>query len=119
MTAAPWLFSLVSMGWRDLEGTRLPLVNGNSPDCARHPHKEQSYLHMARCAIHIGTSGWHYKHWVGTFYPEKMPTSKMFEYYAERFDTVELNNSFYRLPTEEAFRAWRDAAPKKFTFAVK
>ncbi len=74
---------------------------------------------MARCAIHIGTSGWHYKHWVGTFYPEKMPPSKMFDFYAQRFDTVELNNSFYRLPSEETFRAWADAAPKGFTFAVK
>ena len=74
---------------------------------------------MARCAVHIGTSGWHYKHWVGTFYPEKTPASKMFSFYAERFDTVELNNSFYRLPSEETFRGWADAAPKGFTFAVK
>jgi uncharacterized protein YecE (DUF72 family) len=69
--------------------------------------------------IHIGTSGWHYKHWVGTFYPPKLPPSRMFAFYQQYFDTVELNNSFYRLPTVEAFRAWRDAAPKKFCFAVK
>ena len=48
--------------------------------------------------IRIGTSGWHYKHWVGTFYPAKTPASKMLAYYYERFDTVELNNTFYRPP---------------------
>jgi len=69
--------------------------------------------------IHIGTSGWHYRHWVGTFYPPKMPAAKMFAFYQQYFDTVELNNSFYRLPTPEAFLAWRDAATKNFIFAVK
>ena len=69
--------------------------------------------------IHIGTSGWHYKHWVGTFYPPKMPASKMFAFYQQYFDTVELNNSFYRLPTPEAFVAWRETAAPNFCFAVK
>lgn len=74
---------------------------------------------MRHCAVHIGTSGWHYKHWVGTFYPPKTPASKMFDLYAEHFDTVELNNSFYKLPAAETFREWRDAAPRNFLFAVK
>jgi len=69
--------------------------------------------------IRIGTSGWHYKHWVGKFYPSGMPSSQMFDFYRRHFDTVELNNSFYRLPTFEAFARWRDAAPDKFLFAVK
>lgn len=69
--------------------------------------------------VYIGTSGWHYKHWVGTFYPPKTPASQMFAFYQQCFDTVELNNSFYRLPTVEAFQAWRDVAPKGFRFAVK
>lgn len=69
--------------------------------------------------IRIGTSGWHYKHWVGTFYPEKLPASRMFEFYQRHFDTVELNNPFYRLPNPETFAAWRDAAPENFCFAVK
>jgi uncharacterized protein YecE (DUF72 family) len=69
--------------------------------------------------IHIGTSGWHYKHWLGNFYPAKLPTSKMFEWYARHFHTVELNNSFYRLPNEEALLRWRALAPRGFTFAVK
>jgi uncharacterized protein YecE (DUF72 family) len=50
------------------------------------------------CDIRIGTSGFHYKHWKGPFYPEKCPAAKMLDYYVQRFDTVELNNSFYRLP---------------------
>jgi uncharacterized protein YecE (DUF72 family) len=69
--------------------------------------------------IHIGTSGYHYKHWVGKFYPLKTPPSRMLEYYVQHFDTLELNNSFYRLPTIEAFESWRDATPAKFVFAVK
>jgi uncharacterized protein YecE (DUF72 family) len=69
--------------------------------------------------IRIGTSGYHYKHWVGTFYSPKTPASKMLEYYVRHFDTLELNNSFYRLPTIEAFESWRDATPKNFVFAVK
>ena len=69
--------------------------------------------------IRIGTSGYHYKHWVGTFYPPKTPPSRMLDYYTRHFDTLELNNSFYRLPTIEAFESWGDATPKNFIFAVK
>lgn len=69
--------------------------------------------------VRIGTSGWHYKHWCGPFYDEKLPGSKMLAEYLKSFDTVEINNSFYRLPTAEAFRCWRDSTPKNFCFAVK
>jgi len=69
--------------------------------------------------IRIGTSGYHYKHWAGTFYPPKTPPSRMLEFYLRHFDTLELNNSFYRLPTIAAFESWRDAAPKNFIYAVK
>jgi uncharacterized protein YecE (DUF72 family) len=71
------------------------------------------------CDIHIGTSGWHYKHWVGTYYPATCRAPQMLEHYVRDFDTVELNNSFYRLPTPEAFDCWRDATPPDFRFAVK
>src|SRR5438552_282381 len=54
--------------------------------------------------IRIGTSGWHYKHWCGPFYPKKCPSSQWFELCARVFDTVEVNNTFYRLPTEDALR---------------
>jgi uncharacterized protein YecE (DUF72 family) len=69
--------------------------------------------------IRIGTSGWHYKHWVGEFYPPRWPASKMLSWYQERFDTVEINNSFYRLPSEEAVEIWRSSTPPQFLFAVK
>ena len=71
------------------------------------------------CDIRIGTSGYHYKHWRGPFYPKAMPPDKMLEFYSRNFDTVELNNSFYRLPTETAFDDWRQTTPENFVFAVK
>lgn len=71
------------------------------------------------CDIRIGTSGFHYRHWVGPFYPPKTSTAKMLEYYIRHFDTLELNNSFYRLPTVNAFECWRDSTPPNFVFAVK
>ena len=69
--------------------------------------------------IRIGCSGWHYKHWVGTFYPAKTPATRMLSYYIEQFDTVELNNSFYRLPPKPSLTKWRESTPDSFCFAVK
>ncbi len=69
--------------------------------------------------LRIGTSGWHYKHWLGSFYPPRMPPSKMLAFYQERFDTVELNNSFYHLPKKPALERWHDSTPANFCFAVK
>ncbi|HEV7921490.1 MAG TPA: DUF72 domain-containing protein [Thermoanaerobaculia bacterium] len=69
--------------------------------------------------IRIGTSGWHYKHWVGRYYPEKTKSAEMLPHYLRDFDTVELNNTFYQLPKEESFDAWRDSTPPDFLFAVK
>jgi uncharacterized protein YecE (DUF72 family) len=69
--------------------------------------------------IHIGTSGWNYKHWLGRFYPEKIRSADMLKFYAQHFDTVELNNSFYHLPLIKSFRTWRETVAKDFVFAVK
>lgn len=69
--------------------------------------------------VHIGTSGWHYKHWIGPFYPSDMRPPKMLRWYAERFDTVEINNSFYRLPASTAFETWCRETTPDFCFAVK
>lgn len=69
--------------------------------------------------VNIGTSGWHYKHWVGDFYPPKFPAAEMLKWYSDRFATVEINNSFYRLPTEEALQHWYEITPKNFCFSVK
>lgn len=71
------------------------------------------------CEIRIGTSGYHYKHWRGPFYPAEISPNEMLEFYSRQFDTVELNNSFYRLPTEVAFDNWRQSTPADFVFAVK
>ena len=67
----------------------------------------------------IGTSGWHYDHWRDRFYPEKLIKAKWLEFYASHFTTVELNNSFYRLPSEAVFTTWYEASPANFIFAVK
>ena len=72
-----------------------------------------------RGTIRVGTSGWHYLHWRGPFYPERLPTAEMLPYYARRFGCVEINNSFYKLPTREVFQAWRERVPPDFVFAVK
>jgi uncharacterized protein YecE (DUF72 family) len=67
----------------------------------------------------IGTSGWHYPHWRGTFYPADLPARHWLEYYAERFSCVELNNSFYKLPKLSTIANWVDSTPEGFVFAVK
>jgi uncharacterized protein YecE (DUF72 family) len=67
----------------------------------------------------IGCSGWSYPHWRKVFYPEKMPAREHFAFYTQHFNTVELNNSFYRQPPRERFEAWRQQAPPGFLFAVK
>jgi uncharacterized protein YecE (DUF72 family) len=69
--------------------------------------------------IHIGTSGFHYKHWVGRFYPQGMKPEKFLPYYFKFFHTVELNNPFYRLPSRETFDKWRQGVPEDFIFSVK
>lgn len=68
---------------------------------------------------YIGTSGWHYEHWQKLFYPEGLPKRKWLEFYAGYFTSVELNNSFYRLPSEGAFVNWRKSSPNNFVYAVK
>ncbi len=69
--------------------------------------------------IHIGTSGWNYKHWLGPFYPEKFPAKNMLAFYAEHFDTVEVNATHYHLPNFTSFETWRETVPENFVFAVK
>jgi uncharacterized protein YecE (DUF72 family) len=69
--------------------------------------------------VRIGTSGWVYKDWKGLFYPATLKAADWFAYYAERFDTVEINNTFYRLVPESVFAGWRAKAPQGFQYAVK
>jgi uncharacterized protein YecE (DUF72 family) len=67
----------------------------------------------------IGTSGYNYPEWRGSFYPEKFPTTKMLAYYAERFTTVEVNYTFYRIPTPALLDNWAKGTPDGFTFTLK
>jgi uncharacterized protein YecE (DUF72 family) len=69
--------------------------------------------------IHVGTSGYSYPEWRGTFYPERFPPARMLPFYAERFGTVELNNTFYRMPTPKTIVAWDQETPAGFRFALK
>ena len=69
--------------------------------------------------VFVGTSGYNYPEWRGTFYPEKFSTDKMLAYYAERFPTVEINYTFYRMPTEKLLTGWAAGTPDGFSFTLK
>ncbi|MBS3735129.1 MAG: DUF72 domain-containing protein [Phycisphaerae bacterium] len=72
-----------------------------------------------REGLHVGTSGWQYRHWKGVFYPEDIAKKQWFAHYAGTFDTVEINNTFYNLPKAETFDQWRARTPAGFTFTLK
>ena len=69
--------------------------------------------------LHVGTSGYSYAEWKGTFYPEGMPAAKMLAFYAEQFGTVEINNTFYRMPEAKMLEKWTTQVPESFLFALK
>lgn len=69
--------------------------------------------------MHIGTSGWNYRHWRGAFYPDNLRRADWLDYYARRFESVEINASFYRLPEKDTLRAWMRRVPGDFLFALK
>ncbi len=70
-------------------------------------------------AVHVGCSGWNYAHWRGTVYPPGLPPARWLADYATRFDTVEVNNTFYRLPSPDAVASWVRGTPPGFVFSVK
>lgn len=74
---------------------------------------------MKKGRIYIGTSGWHYKHWVGNFYPENIKEKDQLNYYQGHFGSVEINNSFYHLPLLKTVTSWKNATPRGFRFAMK
>lgn len=84
---------------------------------------EQNLIHIIimknSTLIHIGTSGWHYPHWCGSFYPDELGKKDWLHYYAEQFHTVEVNNSFYQLPSPETLKQWQDTVPNDFVFTLK
>src|SRR5438309_8087595 len=69
--------------------------------------------------VHVGTSGWQYQSWRGRFYPKLLKQAEWLEYFAERFQTVEINNTFYRLPERDVFRRWAERTPDDFILAPK
>jgi len=69
--------------------------------------------------FYIGCSGFHYKEWKEFFYPEKLPQSKWFKFYCEHFNTLEINSTFYKFPTEKSLAKWYDTSPEDFRFSVK
>jgi uncharacterized protein YecE (DUF72 family) len=69
--------------------------------------------------LYVGTSGYSYKEWKGTFYPQKLPAKQMLSYYGEHFRTVEINNTFYRMPTASVLKGWANAVPADFKFVLK
>lgn len=69
--------------------------------------------------LRVGTSGYHYNHWKGIFYPDKLPKARWLSHYTQHFDTVEINNTFYHLPSAAAFDTWKQQAPRGFCYALK
>jgi uncharacterized protein YecE (DUF72 family) len=76
-------------------------------------------MRASRARVRVGCSGWQYRDWKGRLYPPDLPQARWLEYYARTFDTVEINNSFYRLPSRETMSSWRSRVPSGFLFAVK
>ncbi len=74
---------------------------------------------MQEMPVYIGTSGWSYAHWHGVLYPPEIPPRQRLEFYVGRFDTVELNSSYYRWPSDASFRQWQQRTPQGFLLSVK
>ena len=107
-------------------GRDLPLHMPRSPRCStasggapRAARRDEEGLLTRAPRYRVGTSGYNYPEWKGSFYPEKWPQKKMLAYYAERLDTVEINYTFYRLPTERLLAGWSEATPPDFRFTLK
>jgi uncharacterized protein YecE (DUF72 family) len=86
---------------------------------ASHAPRSRTRAQTSAASLRVGCSGWEYKHWKGDFYPAELPKAQWFEAYARQFDTVEINNSFYRLPEARTFARWAERAPVNFVYAVK
>jgi len=96
-----------------------PLGNGCSNYVTLKEPIEQSTKDVGFTMYYIGCSGWFYRHWEGTFYPENLSQSKWFKYYAENFKTVELNSPFYHFPKISTAKTWYQNAPKDFIYTLK
>src|SRR5207245_4928196 len=79
----------------------------------------QPHSKIVPAMIWIGTSGYSYPEWKGSFYPADLSTGKMLPYYAQHFTTVEINNTFYRMPSEKLLAGWAEATPARFKLTLK
>jgi uncharacterized protein YecE (DUF72 family) len=113
------LLSLSSVSLPSITQRREPSDIAATDHGRRLARSVRSRPSMASAQIRIGCSGWQYRHWRGRFYPRELAVDRWLEHYATTFDTVELNNSFYRLPEADAFAAWASRVPAGFLFAVK
>jgi uncharacterized protein YecE (DUF72 family) len=91
-------------------------VSGRAPRALSGVHQG---VYDADVELRIGTSGYQYNHWRGVLYPEQAPARDWFSLYAEQFDTVEINATFYHLPAASTFDAWAARAPERFLYALK
>ena len=84
-----------------------------------HGSQGQARTTVRAARVYVGTSGFSYAEWKGRFYPDELPAARMLAYYAQRFSTVEMNNTFYRMPSAPVLAAWAAAVPDAFRFAIK
>ncbi len=96
-----------------------PDIGWGRVQAGRGPEKGKVVPLERRGEIHIGTSGWHYRHWSGPFYPPELPADRYLAWYARRFTTVEINNTFYGTPELRTLRSWEKSVPDAFVFSVK
>ena len=82
-------------------------------------HNQTESMQGRHMKMFAGTSGYSYKEWKGNFYPERLASTKMLQFYAERLPTVEINNTFYRLPKVNVLESWRQQVPDEFRFVLK
>src|ERR1043165_3614021 len=93
--------------------------NGDCTGCLEAGCSFFSIRTVAKGRVYIGTSGWHYKTWQGVYYPQELKTGEWLAYYAKRYKTTEINNSFYRLPKPETVLNWVEQVPGGFKFCPK
>ena len=110
----------VARGLRKTDVPRLPRLPAATPTASRTTSARRTTKRGADgVRVLVGTSGYSYKEWKGTFYPEDLPAAEMLRFYAERFATVEINNTFYRMPTADVLAKWAAETPDGFTFVLK
>jgi uncharacterized protein YecE (DUF72 family) len=115
-------FHLLPNGDTRFSTSNITAVGRLSCTCSLEPQTRPCAANLSREDImkfHIGTSGYSYKEWKGSFYPEKLPAKEMLGFYAQHFSTVEMNNTFYRMPTVEAVEAWAAQVPASFRLVLK